>query len=165
MKRAILLALAGVLCAYALYAFVYRPHSCDRAISDMIERTRLASDTGRVLQSTVMARQNLADLRRIEDRCHSRVHIYMLEAENEHALGRKEEAIATLRRALLIDRRPEIYFAIGTVLVELGRMDEAVDHFVTATRFSSVRLEHIASPEARRRVEERLAQIAAQRPK
>ncbi len=164
MKRAAILILAAAVCAWALYAFVYTPYSCDRSITTLIGRTQLAEDAG-VFDLPARARANLADLQRMEKPCRARTHLYMLEAQNENLLGRKEEAIATLRQALLVDRRPEIYIAIGTLLVELGRMDEAVDHFVTAGRFSPARVKYIASPEARRRVEERLQQIAARRPK
>lgn len=164
MKRASIIVLAGAACAYALYAFVYTPYSCDRSITSLIGRTRLAEDAS-AFDLPAMARANLVDLKRIEGPCRARTHLYMLEAENQNLLGRKEEAIATLRQALLVDQRPEIHFAIGSLLVELGRMDEAVDHFVTAGRFSPARVEHITSPEAKRRVEERLRPIAARRPK
>lgn len=163
MKRAAILVVAGATCLYALYAFVYTPHRCDRLLADLLARTRLAATSGSSFDATVIARRNLAQLQSAERPCRCRVLLYVLEAENEDVLGRKEAAIESLQQALRIEPRPEVFMAIGTLLVELGRMDEAVDHLVQAIRFSRERVQHIASPEARRRVEERLQQIAAQR--
>lgn len=165
MKRVIVLALTAAVCAYATYAFAYTPYFCDRRLTTLLGRTKLAAGTSNSIDAILLARRNLTDLRSLESRCRCRVLLYTLQAENEYLLGRKEEAIDALRRGLLVEKRPEIYMGIGSVLVELGRMDEAVEHFVLATRFSAARVVNIASPEARRRVEERLQQITAQGPK
>ena len=91
--------------------------------------------------------------------------LYVLEADNEDLLGRREASIDALRRALTIDQRPELYFQIGTLLVELGRMDEAVENYVMGTRIRRSSTLNIPSPEAERRVRLRLEELERARRK
>ena len=163
MKRIVALALVAAICVWALYAFVYRPLACNWQLNELRARTELARDTSDSYRATLAARANLADLRRIEPKCCTSVHVYVLEAENEDILDRKEDALAALRRALTVDQRPELYFNIGTLLVELGRMDEAVEAYVTSARIRPA--DAIPSPEAADRVQRRLRELAAARPK
>ena len=164
MKRILVLAVVAAACAWALYALAYRPLSCNWKLDALRSRTNGASQTVRDYQIAVLARQNLTDLRRCEDACGTNVLLYMLEAENENLLGNKEAAIALLRKGLTVDQRPELHMNIGALLLELGRMDEAVDEYVIAVRFTPQNLEMISDPEVARRVQERLQQIKA-RPK
>jgi tetratricopeptide (TPR) repeat protein len=149
---------AAVLCAGALFAFVVQPFRCNRAVAQLAARTSLALGTASDYNAVLQARENLAALRRLEGPCRTDVQLYALEGNNEEILGRKDDAVQSYRRALSVDQRPELHFALGTLLVELGRMDEAVDHYVTSIRFSPERQGRIASPEAARRVAERLGQ-------
>jgi len=162
-KRSLVLAVVAALCFWAFVAWVWRPLSCNQSISDMAGRTRGARETGDVYRMTLLARENLAALRRLEPRCGMTVNLYLLEADNEDLLGRKEAAIERLRYALTVDQRPELYFNIGTLMVELGRIDEAVDNYVMATRIMQSPELGIASPEAERRVKMRLEQLRARR--
>ena len=164
MKRIVALAVLAAACAWALYAFAYRPLSCNWKLDALRNRTNGASQTVRDYQIAVLARQNLTDLRRCEDACGTNVLLYMLEAENEALLGDKEAAIATLRKGLTVDQRPEIHMNIGTLLLEMGRLDAAVNEYAVAVRFTPKNLETIYDPEILRRIQERLQQIKA-RPK
>jgi tetratricopeptide (TPR) repeat protein len=164
-KRLLLLAAPAMLCIWALVTFAYRPMKCNRALADLQGRTNLASETGDTYRATLLARQNLTELLRLEKCCRTIVNLYVLEANNSDVLGRKEDAVVALRRALTVDQRPEIYFNIGTLLVELGRMDEAVDNYVTAARTTATREISIPSPEAAERVRARVSQLAGSRRK
>ena len=163
MKRLLILAPIGAACVWAMVVFVYRPLACNRTLNELRARTSAARETGNSYRAALLARQNLTDLRRLEDSCHTAVIVYVLEAENFDILEQKEEALAAFRRALTVDQRPELYFNIGTILVELGRMDEAVDNYVTAARLN--RGTSIPSPEAEQRVRERLRQMSGTRAK
>ena len=165
MKRILLLVPIAALCIWALVIWVYHPISCNQKVNEMRARTTIARETADTYRMTVLARDNLTALRRLEGPCRMTITLYLLEADNEDLLGRKETAIERLRHALTIDQRPEIYFAIGTLFVELGRMDEAVENYVHASRIKPLDGLFIPSPEAERRVRERLEQMRARRQK
>lgn len=161
MKRALVLLPAGALCAWAFYAWVVRPLSCNWTVNQLRARTEQTRQIAETYRQTVAARTNLNDLLRIESKCCTSVLVPVLEAENDDILGQKEDALAALRRALTVDQRPELYFNIGTLLVELGRMDEAVEAYLTSARIRPD--DHIPSPEADARVKQKLREIAAAR--
>jgi len=163
MKRILTLAVIGAVCVWALIAFAYRPLFCNYTLNVLHAQTDMARDTGDSYEATLLARDNLARLRRLEERCGTAVQLYVFEAENQDILGRKEDAVAAFRRALTVDQRPELYFSIGTLLVELGRMDEAVDAYVTAARIRPA--DEIPSPVARKLVKKRLRELAGTPPK
>lgn len=164
MKRLLALIPIAVACTWGLISFVSRPLSCNRSMARLQASTNLASETGDTYRATILARTNLAEMRRLEGPCRTTVNLYVLEANNFDVLGRKEDAIAALRRGLKVDQRPEIYFNIGTLLVELGRIDEAVENYVIAVRIAKSMVTAIPSPEARERVDRRLAQLAGHPP-
>jgi len=163
--RAVVVAVVAVLCIWALVAWAYRPLACNEWVNEMQARTDLARETGDSYRATVMARDNLTELRRREGPCRTTTLLYVLEADNEDLLGRREASIDALRRALTIDQRPELYFQIGTLLVELGRMDEAVENYVMGTRIRRSSTLNIPSPEAERRVRLRLEELERARRK
>ncbi|PYQ27446.1 MAG: hypothetical protein DMF56_20030 [Acidobacteria bacterium] len=156
MIRILIVLVVAALCVWAMFAFVKPPLTCNQSLNDLRARTEQTDQTGDSYKLIVLARQNLEQLRRLEGPCRTNVQLYMFEAENEDALGRKEAAIDALRRGLTIDQRPELYHNVGTLLVELGRMDEAVENYVTAARLLPEDVENIPSPEAQRRVRERM---------
>ena len=156
MIRALVVLVVAAFCVWATIAFVKPPLTCNQSLNELRARTERAQETSDSYRLAILARQNLADLRRLEGPCRTNIQLYMYEAENEDALGRTEAAIEALRRGLQIDQRPELYHNLGTLLVELGRMDEAVENFVTAARLLPEDIENIASPEAQRRVRERI---------
>lgn len=71
------------------------------------------------------------------------VDLLMLLAANEHALGRYEDAVATYRRSLAIELRPEIYLDLGLELLALHRREEAVSMLVEAVRQNSTMMQSI----------------------
>jgi len=159
--RAAALIAVAALCVWSVIAFVQRPLTCNRSLSELRVRTRQTIATGSTYRQALLARKNLTDLRKLEGPCRARVELYVFEAENEDVLGNADAAIDALRRGLNVDQRPELYFNIGTLLVEQGRMDEAVENYTTAIRLTPDDLPNIPSPEAQRRVQERVRQLAA----
>ncbi len=152
---------AAALCVWGFLAWVIPPLECNQALNDMRGRTRTASETVNSYRQALLVRANLADLRRLEGPCRTNAYVYTLQAENEYVLGRKEESIALLRRALTVDQRPEIYAAIGDTLFELGRVEEAVESYVIAARFNSLILEQIEADQIKREVLKQLQRPAS----
>ena len=60
----------------------------------------------------------------------------MMRAANDRVLGNYEEARATYQEALRYDRRPELYYELGTTDLQLGRRDEGLDALYQAVLFS-----------------------------
>ena len=165
MKRIFILTLIGAACVWALYAFAYLPLSCNLSLNALRARTRAARETGSDYQIALAVRRNLADLQRIEQHCPTRAEVYALKADNEDMIGRKEAALLALRRALTVDQRPELYVYLGTQLVEMGRIDEAVEPYAVAVRFDEENILKIPSTEVAARAVQRARQIEAQQRK
>lgn len=156
MIRALILLAVAAFCVWAMIAFVKPPLTCNQSLNELRVQTDQTNETSDNYKLALLARQNLEQLRRLEGPCRANVQLYVYEAENEDALGRKDAAIDALHRGLAVDQRPELYHNLGTLLVELGRMDEAVENYVTAARLLPEDIENIDSPEAQRRVRERI---------
>jgi tetratricopeptide (TPR) repeat protein len=104
-----------------------------------------------------LARENLVQLLSLREQCRDSVHVHVLVGLNQWLLGRNEEALASYRQALTIDHRPEIYLAIGDILLALDRFDEAVESYTTAVRFKPDAIHAIPSGEAARLVREKVS--------
>ena len=154
--RVLTVAAAAAACAWALFDWVYLPQSCNAAVSELARRTTLVGESRGDFQYVTRAKKNLEDLLALRPQCTTELQIPVLIATNEESLGRYEEAIRSYQDALTIDRRPELYVAIGDALIQLGRSDEAVELYVTAARFNPGVLENGASEEVVRRAAERL---------
>ena len=72
------------------------------------------------------------------------------------ASGDPRTAIAEYQRALLIDRRPEIYFHLGLAQQETLDRAAAIDNIVRACAFDPARLSDIPYDEVRKETEQRL---------
>lgn len=155
--RPLLLALTGVVCAWALVRWVYTPYHCIREIAAIGNTTLAADRTGAGARAAALARENLRRARALEKPCRTCVTLYPVIAANELILGRDKDAIATWRRALTIARRPELHFAIGVIHLQHGRVDEAMDEFLIGGRFNPQIVEPLESPDLARELEARLA--------
>jgi len=155
--RALVLALIGVVCAWALVRWVYAPYHCIREIAAIGSTTLAADRTGVSSRAAVLAQESLSRARALQGSCRTNVMLYPLIAANEQILGRDDDAIATYRRALTIARRPELYREIGIIHLRHGRMDEALDEFVTGGRFNPHIIDGLAFPELEQQLAARLA--------
>ncbi|HEX7709208.1 MAG TPA: tetratricopeptide repeat protein [Thermoanaerobaculia bacterium] len=154
-----ILLLTASIAAAALFTnrLIVRPWRCDTAKDRLLRMTIQTEKSPSQHEISARARKNIDELRRLLEQCPAVPDLYMALALNEQLVGRYEEASVTYGRLLEIEQRPEIYSALGNVLVRLGRYDEAVEAYVKARRFSprSGTINHI---ETRRRVRERLRQ-------
>lgn len=67
-----------------------------------------------------------------------------LEAAAAYRLvGQFEAAEHEYRQALRVSDRPEIHIAIGDLLVEMDRIDDALDHYTYAVHFSRRYLDYV----------------------
>lgn len=103
-----------------------------------------------------IAEANLRQLDKVHAGCFADQNFYLLRSMNSHFLRRDEQALIDLDRALEVDRRPEIYFNRGITLLELQRLDLALDEFVIAARFNRDLLNELDA-ETRSLVDERLS--------
>lgn len=154
--RALFLAATAVLCAAALFRWVYVPVRCSFDLTTLTRRTYLASTTPGDYDRIVRTRQNLERLAAMREHCRADVRVPMLAAENERLVGRHEDAVRSYHAALEVERRPEIYNALGETLLATGRLDEALESYTTVVRFNAGLIDTIPSPEIRQRVQERL---------
>ena len=137
-------AVATLLCAWGLYAWVWVPHRCSLEVTELARRTDGAEKTAADYERTVRARRNIADLARLRESSPNDVRVPMLIAANQLLMGLPAEAVRSYDDALSVDRRPEIYMARGDALVQLGRVNEAVDSYATAVRFDARFLDFVA---------------------
>jgi tetratricopeptide (TPR) repeat protein len=154
--RVIVIAITALGCAWALREWCYEPYACNVAISEITARTAASDNLRGEYAKVQRAEANIARLRALEPHCRTDVRLYMLLGGNEALAGQPQNAVRNYELALTIDRRPEIYIALAEQLILLGRIDEAVDNYVIAGRFSPAVLEIIPSEEIARRVRERL---------
>jgi len=144
---ALLLLAAGTV--YAFQRCVLEPLRCSHAAS--VGAATLEQMDPADFRIRALARHIHADL---EDcRCVSPpdVAIAMTRAAALEANGDRAAAIAEYERALLIDRRPEIYFQLGLL------QHNAIGSFVRACAFDPARLREIPSEDVRRETERRLS--------
>ncbi|HEX8410542.1 MAG TPA: hypothetical protein VF883_16880 [Thermoanaerobaculia bacterium] len=148
--------IAALLGVWALVRFVYVPHRCNAGITAAEVATAAAEQTAADYDRLLRARRNLEVLAGLRESCATEVRVPMLTGANLEFVGRAEDALASYKEALRVDQRPEIYVEVARMQLELGQVDEAVASYVTATRYSPLVLDGIASEEVRRRVREQL---------
>ena len=127
-----LLLLAGFL----LHRKVWVPHRCNvvkKELGTVIERewerrhTAVAFDAGA---------RNEPVIAEAVEHCPHDVALLMLAGSNQVLMNRYEAALRFYERALQHDRRPELKMAAGVALLNLGRREEALGHFVDAANFA-----------------------------
>jgi tetratricopeptide (TPR) repeat protein len=81
---------------------------------------------------------------------------YMLAAANDRLAGDYASAAADYEQALRYERRPELYFGLGIVQLQLARTAEAEENFVLAGSFDPFTMVDIPPPDVRNRVMDRV---------
>jgi O-antigen ligase len=142
---------AIVFAAYAGYFLCVVPYRANLALATITQRTLNAPNVDPIAAAPV-ARTNLRDLAEIRTPERLNPTWYLLYGSNCEILGRKVEAADIYSRALEIDQRPEIYVNRGMILLQLGRVDDAVKDLATAARFKPDTVFDL-SGELRQRVE------------
>ncbi len=121
----------------------YWPYVCNVRKNDLFEKTMIMAQTGGKYRLAPIARSNLQALDRCIQGNPLDIDLYLLKGANCRALGLNEEAARTYETALKYDRRPEIYYSLGSVELNLKRRPEALQHLLLAVRFSRQYLEDL----------------------
>jgi O-antigen ligase len=129
-------AVVAIAATYALYELCYEPYVCNRRkreIETVTARTLTATNQ---MLAAQRARRTLEMLAECAEELRTDVDFYMMAAANDRILGAPAEAETMYRRALDFDRRPELYYGLGSVQLEQGKTREAVANFVKAVTFN-----------------------------
>lgn len=137
--RLISAALSAVVLATSLFG-VYRlswlPYRCETKKVRLDMLTKTANEEVNDYQKVLLARTNLEQMAPCRALLPHDLQFNRLGAANERMVGRPDDAIATLRRALETDRRPELYWEIGMLHFEHGRIEEGFRWLNAAASFS-----------------------------
>ena len=87
-------------------------------------------------RAAAIARTSLDMIEPCLERSSSEVDVYMIAAANYRTLGRLPDAVRMYKTALAYDRRPEIYYNLGIVELQLQQRPAAMADLLTAVRFS-----------------------------
>lgn len=114
-----------------------QPWQCNLTEKKVQARTSLTYDNvADAVQTSRNAHENLAALEPCLDVAPHNIALYMLAAANERLIGRDADAATMYRRALQHDRRPELYYNLGVVELQLHQHDAAIADLLTAVSFS-----------------------------
>ena len=149
---ALLLLIAATL--YALDRWSLQPLRCGHAAS--LGAAALSRSTPSVYQAQRLTRQLRADLEGCECLSPPDANIPMTLGAAAETSDDPRTAIAEYERALLIDRRPEIYFHLGLAQQETLNRTAALENIVRACAFDPSRLDDIPYDEMRKETEQRL---------
>lgn len=138
----------------ALIAGVVMPWLCATRVARIAVATEAAWDAPRSAQSHAAAERHVAELRRCRWFVPTLIDCRFQEGLNLRLLLRHDEAARVYREALEIDRRPELYVALGITLVESGHAEEAITPFVNAGLFEPMYITDIYPEELRLRVDQ-----------
>ena len=143
----ILLALMLAVAATALVVRVAIPRvECNLAKGRVNRDVRLMSRTGDEYRRIALARTNAAICRRCIERFPQDHHWYTLLGANQRVLGERDEALASLRHALSLMERPEIYAQIGELEIERGNIETGRAALMTAATFEIFYIEYVSEP-------------------
>lgn len=133
--RSVIRGVAIVFAAVAGYFLCVVPYRANLTLATIMQRTMNALNVDAIAAAPV-ARTNLHDLAEIRTPERLNPDWYLLYGANCEILGQKSEAAGVYSRALEIDQRPEIYVHRGMIMLQLGKMDAAVNDLATAARFN-----------------------------
>jgi tetratricopeptide (TPR) repeat protein len=146
---------------YALYTYAYLPLHCNIVEMQVETRTVNAYRAPGSIRSEIVARNNLEDLRACSAAQPTNVNDAMLTAANFDVLGRNDLAVQQYQKALLYDRRPEIYLNLGLDLLQMGRGAEAQRALVTASLFNPELIDEIPYDDVRASVQREVSATIA----
>lgn len=126
-----------VLCAAALMSWkTVSPWQCNVEVKSLRVRSQMVMTTTSGLNVVRTAQENLVRAERCIGRIPGRVDMHMIAAANAQMLGKPIAAAAHYAAALKIDRRPELYLALGSTELELGQRSSGLKHLVRARQFT-----------------------------
>jgi O-antigen ligase len=133
-----------IVAAFMINRIALRPWQCNVAEKEIQTRTSLTYDSvSDPIVASRNAHENLAALEPCLDAAPNDVALYMLAAANDRLIGRDADAATMYRRALHYDRRPELYYNLGVVELQLHQRDAAIADLLTAASFSRTYLQDL----------------------
>jgi tetratricopeptide (TPR) repeat protein len=138
--------IAIAFCAsFALYAWVVRPYRCNISSKRTARRLDVAvSLPSGSLRIASMARLNIEELEPCVSAIPSNIAADMVLAGSYRTIGDRQKALDVYGSALRYDRRPEIYFDLGEVQLELGDRKSGMQNLITACLYDHAYLDEIA---------------------
>jgi len=127
--------LVATLAAYTVYGLAWKPLRCN------ITKERVQSDALRMWnrpdapQVATKARDAIVEMERCIVACPTDIDMYMTRALNDRLIGRFEHAEDMYREALKYDRRPELFFNLGIVQLEMKQRQAAIITLTKACSF------------------------------
>src|ERR1019366_4501766 len=123
--------------AFLISRIALKPWQCNLTEKEIQVRTSLTYDSvADPIQTSRYAHENLAALEPCIEVSPHDIALYMLAAANQRLIGRDADAATMYRRALQYDRRPELYYNLGVVELQLHQRDAAIADLLTAVSFS-----------------------------
>ncbi len=116
----------AALAAYALHGLTWKPFRCN------ITTLRVQNEALRVWKFpeaprvAARARRAIVEMERCIASCPTNIDMYMTLALHDRLIGRFDHASAMYREALKYDRRPELFFNLGLVELEMRRRQSAL---------------------------------------
>jgi O-antigen ligase len=130
--------------AFLINRIALQPWQCNLTEKEIQVRTSLTYDSvADPIQASRNAHDDLAALEPCLDAAPNNVALYMLAAANQRLIGRDADAATMYRRALQYDRRPELYYNLGVVELQLHQRDAAIADLLTAVSFSRTYLQDL----------------------
>jgi tetratricopeptide (TPR) repeat protein len=154
--RLVAAAMVVAVAGYALQRWSWHPFRCASMVS-AADAALERAERGAAAERQRVARSVRAGLQRCA--CASpalEVRTQFVIAEAATELGDHRGAVAAYEHALTVDRRPELYFALG--LAQLNALDRgaALDNLARACAFDPARLRGIPYDDVRAEIEQRL---------
>ena len=145
-RQAVLAIVMMAAAGFAVHRLCVIPFRDDLVMRDVEKRMALVENVENVdsYQAMSLARLNLADLDRVARSRRLDPAWYMFYGANCEILNRWQDAAEAYTRALDIDQRQEIYFNRGLVMLQLGQIDQATAHMVSAVRFTPIFIDRIS---------------------
>ena len=129
-----ILAIAGA--AWITLRFAYEPLFSETKKLQLQVRTESAMRASDAFNSAPIARENLAAIAGLLAKRRGDIDLLMMRAGNDRILGNFDDARAAYQEALRYERRPELYYELGCVDLQLGHRDEALEALYQAVLFS-----------------------------
>jgi tetratricopeptide (TPR) repeat protein len=141
--------------AVSLRYAVWLPLACEARVTHALRALNDAADSRAAVQMAA-ARSAQSSLSACDCLAGSDFKLMYVRGTAFRYLDDPAAAIDAYHRALAVDRRPEIYLALGFAQLEALDRPAALDSFAAAGAFSPARLEAIHYEDVRREVEARI---------
>src|SRR5262245_46389620 len=125
----------GLAALFAVRRLAYLPWRAD-VERKSLERITLALWERKPVFAVVKARQNVVAARAYLDHGIHNSGLYMAAAANYRLFDDFGHAEEMYRSALRYDRRPELYFNLGLMQIDLGRREEGIQTLIRAGLFN-----------------------------